>query len=78
MKKIFKKPVERELTKVEKRVAKIPTPELITWVDQLIYSCGRNLSTWQKTEYIDSLEEARIAAEALHAVLNALKERAIK
>ena len=68
----------KELTKVQKRVNSIPTAELVTWTDQIMYSVGRNLSAWQKSQSSFSLEEARVGAEALHAILDALSERAIK
>lgn len=76
--KIFKKKEVREKTKIEKRVAKIPTAELLSWSDQIMYSVGRNLSNWQKSQGDFSLEEARIGAEALHAIMEELTERAIK
>jgi hypothetical protein len=76
---IFKKnKEEKPKTKVEKRVAKLSTPELLTWTDQILYSVGRNISTWQKSQDNFSLEEARMGAEALHAIMDSLKERAIK
>jgi hypothetical protein len=75
---MFKKKEVREKTKIEKRVAKLSTSELLTWSDQVMYSIGRNLSSWQKTEEDFSLEEARVGAEALHAILETLKERHIK
>ena len=72
---MFKKKVEREKTKMEKRVAKLPSVELLSWTDQAIYSLGRNLSTWQKTEDKFYLDEAKAAAEALHAIVDTLSER---
>jgi hypothetical protein len=72
---MFKKKEVREKTKIEKRVARLSTPELLTWSDQVMYSIGRNLSNWQKSEAAFSLEEARVGAEALHAILETLKER---
>jgi hypothetical protein len=40
-----------------------------------MYSVGRNLSAWQKTQYKDNLAEARLGAESLNAILNTLSER---
>lgn len=74
---IFKKKQEREKTRIEKRVEKLPTAELISWSDQIMYSVGRNLTAWQRSQHPDTLEEARLGAEALHAILDTLKERAI-
>jgi len=72
---MFKKKEVREKTKIEKRVAKLSTPELLTWSDQVLYSIGRNLSSWQKTDETFYLEEGKVAAEALHAILDTLYER---
>ena len=65
----------KELTKVQRRVKSLPTPELLSWTDQIMYSVGRNLSAWQKTQYKDNLEEARLGAESLSAILDTLSER---
>lgn len=75
---MFKKKEAREKTRIEKRVAKLSTPELLTWSDQVIYSIGRNLSSWQKTEDKFHLDEARVAAESIHAILDTLSERHTK
>jgi len=68
----------KELTKVQKRVKTLPMSELLTWTDQIMYSVGRNLSAWQKSQNSFSLEEARVGAEALHAILDTLSERTSK
>jgi hypothetical protein len=68
----------KELTKVQKRVKTLPMAELLTWTDQIMYSVGRNLSAWQKSQNSFSLEEARVGAEALHAILDTLSERTSK
>lgn len=67
----------KELTKVQKRVQHLPTSELYAWTDQILYSIGRNLSIWQKTQIQDALDEAQVGAEALHAILDTIKERTI-
>ena len=67
----------KELTKIQKRVNHLPTPELYAWSDQILYAIGRNLSIWQKTQIKDALDEAHMGAEALHAILDTIKERAI-
>jgi len=74
---IFKSKTTKELTKVQRRVKSLPTAELLAWTDQIIYSIGRNLSAWQKSQNNYSLEEARLGAESLHAILDTLKERSI-
>lgn len=76
--KIFKSKTVKELTKVQRRVKSLPTAELLSWSDQIIYSIGRNLSAWQKSQHEASLAEARMGAEALHAILDTLNERTVK
>jgi hypothetical protein len=73
--KIFKSKTVRELTKVQKRVKSLPTSDLLSWTDQIMYSVGRNLSAWQKSQHPATLEEARLGAESLHAILDTLAER---
>ena len=75
---IFKSKQEREKTRVEKRVEKLPTSELLTWADQILYSVGRNLAGWQRSQSSQTLEEARLGTEALYAITTALSERAVK
>jgi hypothetical protein len=70
-----KKNPERERTKVEKRVDSLPTSELLPWTENALYTIGRNLSSWQKTQDPYTLEEARVGAEALYVILEALKKR---
>jgi len=73
---IFKRKKEvREKTRIEKRVEKLPTAELLTWTDQILYSVGRNISTWQKSQTKYTLEEAKTGAEALLAITTCLLER---
>jgi hypothetical protein len=73
--KIFKSKTVRELTKVQRRVKSLPTSDLISWTEQIMYSMGRNLSAWQKSQHPATLEEARLGAESLHAILDTLAER---
>lgn len=73
---MFKKTrVEREKSKIEKRVEVLPTSELVGWSETTLYSISRNLSSWQTSKDKFYLEEAKIGAEALLAVVNALYER---
>jgi hypothetical protein len=75
--KIFKRKSKttKELSKIQRRVKSLSTQELLSWTDQIMYSVGRNLSSWQKTQYKDNLEEARLGAESLSAILDTLSER---
>lgn len=64
--------------KLEKRVSRIPTAELEMWIDQSIYEIGRCLSGYTKSRDVFYIEEARIGAEALHAVVEELYKRSVK
>jgi hypothetical protein len=67
---------ERERTRLEERVSKLPTADLNHWCDQALYSIGRNLSGFQRApEQVELLEEARIGADALLVVLTEIKSR---
>jgi hypothetical protein len=73
-----RKPKEvRERTKIEKRVEKLPTHELAGWAENTIYSITQNLNAWQKSKDSFYLKEAKLGAEALTAVVNALNERSV-
>lgn len=69
------KEVTVEKTKIQKRVEKLSTSELMGWADQAIFGVGRAMSDWQRFNSKDSLDEAILGAEALHEVLKKLKER---
>ena len=64
--------------KVAKRVGKIPTSELEMWIDQSVYEVGRCMSLYSKSRETTYLEEALLGAEALHAVVDELKQRATR
>jgi hypothetical protein len=67
--------VEKEKTKLELRVAKMATQDLTQWVDQALYSIGKNLTQWSKTQDNVFLQESHMGAEALLAVINELNKR---
>jgi len=76
---MFKKKIyERKVTKAQKRVAMLPTPELLTWSDQVLYSIGKNLAGWQRSQNPQTLEEARLGAEVIQAITETLTERALR
>jgi len=66
---------QREKTKIEKRIESLPTAELVPWADQSLYTIGRYLATWQRTNEAAYLEEARIAADVVSAIVNSLAQR---
>lgn len=72
--KIFKRTGHRQPTKLQKRVAKIGTTDLIIWAENALAEIGRNLAG-RGTLTEERIYEAEIAAEALVAVIAELKKR---
>jgi len=72
---IRRKKTEVEKTKLQLRIAKIDTPELVNWADQALFGIGRNISDWNKNSEFVYLGEAKQGAEALLAVIDELIER---
>jgi hypothetical protein len=64
-----------EPTKLEKRVAMISTPELVTWAENALYVIGKEVTGWMRTKEPALLDEALIGGEALVAIINELKKR---
>ena len=61
--------------KVARRVARLHTNEIEGWVDSAIYEIGRCLSMYQRTREDIYLDEALNGAEALHAMIDQLRNR---
>lgn len=81
MMKLFKKKepwVKPFDEKIAKRVKKIPTGELILWIDQAMYDLGRCINQFEKTKNTDVLKEALTGAEAINAVVDELHSRMTK
>lgn len=64
-----------EKTRLEKRVASIPTADLVSWSEQALFGIGRHLTSWQRNHDSVDLDEALVASEALYAVVKELKSR---
>jgi hypothetical protein len=62
-------------TKIEKRVAKISTPDLIMWAEQSMYSIGKHLTSWNRGHSDSDLDEVLLGAEAFLAIAKELKKR---
>lgn len=71
-KKVWDKPFSE---KVARRVSKLQTVEIEGWLDQSIYEIGRCLSMYQRSRDDLYLDEALNGAEALHAMVDALRKR---
>ena len=66
---------DRKVTKIGKRVSKIPTVDLPEWADMAINDTGRALTNWRRRGDPGELDEALLGAEALAAILTAIRER---
>ena len=70
-----KKAGNQHQTKLEKRIASISTPELITWAENSLFIIGKNIVHHQR-DGIDSIYIADEYAEALHVITKELLKRA--
>lgn len=72
--KILKRDGNRQLTKLEKRIAGLPTHDLVMWAETTLYGIGKNVAgTGVKS--LENYTEAEENAEALLAVIKELKRR---
>lgn len=62
-------------SRLQKRVARIATVELIPWAEQTMYVLGRTLRDYDRTGEAPALDQAVEAAEALQAVVRELQRR---
>jgi hypothetical protein len=70
-----KKVEEKPKSKIEKRVERIGTQDLLLWADQALTSLGRDLTDWRKGGPHDLLAEAEIAAESLLILIREVRGR---
>jgi hypothetical protein len=71
-----KKDGSQHQTKLQKRIAGIPTPELVTWAENSLFVIGREVTGWLRTREPALLDEASLGAEALYEITLELKRRA--
>lgn len=62
-------------TKIQKRIAKLPSSDLIAWAENSLYVVGKELTAWQKTKDNFLLNDVEIAAEVLNEIAKELKRR---
>jgi hypothetical protein len=72
--KIFKKAGLPPQSKIQKRVAKISTPELSVWVETSLFTIGKNVAGISGGSK-EQLKEAEMGAEALLAIIQELIKR---
>lgn len=64
--------------RAETRIAAMPTPDLVDWIEGGIVGVGRAYSDWLKggrNEAIDSLQETEMGAAALLLAIEELVQR---
>ena len=62
-------------TRIEKRVAAISSPDLISWMEQSMYTIGKHITIWQRNQTQADLDEVLMGAEAFYAIAKELKRR---
>jgi hypothetical protein len=53
----------------------VSTPDLILWMEQAMFTIGKNISTWQRHQSQADLDEVVMGAEAFYAIARELKKR---
>lgn len=73
-----RKPLEKPFSeKLSARVAKIPTADLVQWIEQAMNETNRSCSNYMKMNDITFLEDMLIGAEAIHCLVNELHKRSV-
>ena len=62
-------------SKLEKRVASIPTHDLIGWAENALFEIGKGLTHSIRDNNEDALAEMEMGAEALLAITKELRKR---
>jgi len=63
--------------KLVKRVAKIPTADLIMWVEQALSETGRTCTSYIKSPNPSDINDMIIGAEAIHYLVTELRRRTV-
>jgi hypothetical protein len=62
-------------TKIQKRISKLPTPELVSWAENALYIIGKEITGWQRSSNKELLMDSELGAEALLEIIKELKRR---
>ena len=62
-------------TKIQKRISKLPSSELVAWTENALFVIGKEITTYQRTGEKELLNEAEIGAEVLHEIVKELTRR---
>lgn len=74
--KILKRAGHPQQSKLQKRVASISTNDLVGWAENALYVIGKEITHHQREKGPDALDEAKLGAEALLAIVEELQKRA--
>jgi hypothetical protein len=55
----------------------ISTPDLVAWMEQSMFTIGKHISSWQRTQSKDDLAEVKLGAEVFHAIAQELERRSL-
>ena len=62
---------------VARRVKRLPTDQMVTWVETSSYEITRCIREYQKSGEKFFLDEALTGAEAMHAIVDELHKRSV-
>ena len=53
----------------------VSTPDLVTWIEQSMFTIGRHITTWQRNQSEADLDEVLMGSEVFYAIAKELKRR---
>ena len=63
--------------KIAVRVSKVPTADLVLWIDQAISETNRSLSSYQRSGDKIHLDDMLVGGEAINALTSELHKRSV-
>ena len=70
-----KKAGHQPQTKIQKRISKLPSSELVAWTENALFVIGKEVTTWMRTNEKHLLNDAEMGAEVLNEIIKELKRR---
>lgn len=61
--------------KIVQRVSKLPTPDLVAWADQALYTTGRYVTAHVRDHSPEALDEAVTGSQVLLAIAEEMRRR---
>jgi len=62
-------------TKIQKRISRLPSAELVLWAENALYVIGKEITGWQRSGDKELLMDSELGAEALLEIVKELKRR---